>query len=75
MEKKKSLKLNQLCRGLPIEFAEYMRYVTLLCHKEIPDYSELMERFRALANRKRIEYDNIFDWTERAYLEHCLPRN
>ncbi|TKA21987.1 hypothetical protein B0A50_08485 [Salinomyces thailandicus] len=72
MEKKKSLTADQLCAGLPVEFAQYMQYVKSLRRGETPDYSKLRERFQAIATREGMEYDNVFDWTEREYLKQVM---
>lgn len=67
-KKKKATNADQLCAGLPVEFAQYMQYVDSLRHGDVPDDSWLQERFLATARRKGIRYDNVFDWTEREYL-------
>ena len=69
MKKKIALSTSALCAGLPQEFAEYMRYVKSLKQGEKPDYAMLRKMFRGLAQRHGIEYDNVFDWTLRVYLQ------
>ncbi len=56
-----------LCSEVPPEFARYMKYVKSLQHGQKPDYTMLKSMFRQLAERKQIEYDNIFDWTIRLF--------
>ncbi|KAF2211406.1 hypothetical protein CERZMDRAFT_43817 [Cercospora zeae-maydis SCOH1-5] len=69
MERKKCLKAEQLCKGLPKEFADYMRYVKCLSHGEMPDYSKLRDLFRNLAKKENLGYDAVFDWTILLFLE------
>ena len=69
MEKKMALSAEALCHGLPTEFAEYMRYVKSLKQGGGPDYAKLRKMFRGVARRHGMEYDNIFDWTLRMYLQ------
>ena len=69
MEKKMALSASALCAGLPQEFAEYTRYVKALMQGERPDYAMLRKLFRGVAQRHGMEYDNVFDWTLRMYLQ------
>ena len=69
MEKKIALNVEDLCAGLPAEFVEYMTYVKTHPHGALPDYLKLRELFHSVAEREGIEFDNVFDWTVRLYLE------
>ena len=69
MERKMALSVEALCEGLPQEFAQYMRYVKSLKHGGRPDYAMLRNLFRRVAQGHGIEYDNVFDWTLRMYLQ------
>ena len=69
MEKKIASSVEALCVGLPQEFAKYMRYVKSLKRGGRPDCAMLQEMFRGVAQRHGIEYDNIFGWTLRMYLQ------
>ena len=69
MEKKMALSVSALCAALPHEFAEFMRYVNSLKQGERPDYAMLRKLFREVAQRDGMEYDNVFDWTIRIYLQ------
>ena len=73
MEKKMELSVEQLCSGLPSEFAEYMRCVRALEGRQRPPYRRLRNLFRGLAEREGIEYDNVYDWTERIFLRQENP--
>ena len=58
-----------LCTGLPPEFAAYMRYAKSLPHGRKPKYAELKRIFCTVAAREGIEYDSVFDWTVHMYLQ------
>ncbi|KAK1093103.1 casein kinase I [Friedmanniomyces endolithicus] len=67
-EKKETTSVEDLCSGLPPEFAEYMTTVKSLGLGSRPPYKRLRKLFRDVAGREGIDYDNVFDWTERLYL-------
>ena len=69
MEKKMALSASALCAGLPQEFTEFMQYVNSLEQGRSPDYVMLRELFRGVAWRHNMEYDKVFDWTLRTYLQ------
>ena len=69
MERKIALSVEALCEGLPQEFAQYMKYVKSLKHGARPDYALLRNLFHGVAQKYGIEYDNVFDWTLRMYLQ------
>lgn len=56
------LPVEELCEGLPEEFASYLHYVRNLRHMEMPDHTMIRQFFRDLAEREGIEYDSKFDW-------------
>jgi casein kinase 1 len=51
MEKKMSVPVEVLCKGLPIEFSTYMNYCITLKFDEKPDYNYLRRMFRDLFER------------------------
>ncbi|XP_020812270.1 casein kinase I [Drosophila serrata] len=63
LEKKHSISIETLCRGLPTEFALYMKYVRNLRFKEPPDHKYLRQLFRVLYRSLNYQFDFIFDWT------------
>lgn len=69
MEKKRALPIEELCMGLPREFAEYFRCIRSVQPRQRPQYAKLRALFRALAQQRGIEFDNVFDWTVRLYLQ------
>lgn len=68
-EKMTSVSVAQLCRGLPGEFATYMRYTRSLGFKDGPDYAHLRRLFRQAFLARGFKYDTIFDWTEKRFRE------
>jgi serine/threonine protein kinase len=69
MEMKKNIDVDELCDQVPREFADYMDHVRALTFEDKPNYSYLRRDFRELFIRRRFEYDNVFDWTIKRYME------
>mmetsp|Transcript_24927 Transcript_24927/g.43793 ORF Transcript_24927/g.43793 Transcript_24927/m.43793 type:complete len:325 (+) Transcript_24927:14-988(+) len=55
--------VEDLCRGLPNEFAEYLNYVKALKFDSRPDYSYLRRILKEVFIREGFEYDLSFDWS------------
>ena len=68
MEEKRTINTEDLCEGLPGEFAAYFDYIRSLDFDEKPDYSYLRRIFRDLFVREGFDYDHVFDWTILKYL-------
>ena len=69
MEKKMATSAEQLCDELPEEFAQYMQELKDIPAGVRPHYEELRQKFRRLAVREGVRYDNVFDWTIRRFSE------
>lgn len=54
--------IEQLCYGLPAEFASYLNYCRSLRFEDRPDYSHLRKMFKELLVKEGYEYDYAFDW-------------
>jgi len=54
--------VEQLCYGLPPEFASYLNYCRSLRFEDRPDYSHLRKMFKELLVKEGYEYDYAFDW-------------
>ncbi|OAA39189.1 casein kinase 1, delta [Cordyceps fumosorosea ARSEF 2679] len=67
--KKLTLSVTKLCEGLPGEFATYVSYTRSLGFKDRPDYAYLRRLFRHAFSTRGFKYDNIFDWTEKRFIE------
>ena len=60
---KKHIKLENLCKGLPIEIFEYMKNAKNLKFEQEPDYKYLKNLFRLILKRNKIVFDKyIFSW-------------
>lgn len=59
---KRNTSLEELCKELPHEILEYMKYCRLLRFNEEPDYKYLKRLFINIFIRYRFNYDNIFRW-------------
>jgi transcriptional regulator with XRE-family HTH domain len=62
LKKKLEITLEELCKKLPIEFANYMHYVKSLRFEDRPDYSYLRRIFKELLYRENEDFDFIYDW-------------
>lgn len=68
-EVKESLSGEEICAGLPDEFAKYINYTRSLPFGEKPDYARLRRDFNRLFARLGFKHDKVFDWTERLFNE------
>lgn len=62
-ETKLKTPLEVLCKGCPVEFVLYFRYIRSLQFTDKPDYAGLRKRFRDLFVREGNSLDYMFDWT------------
>ena len=75
-EKKISVSLDDLCRGLPDEFKTFIQYARDLKFEDRPDYSYLKNVIRQISENFKLTFDtNKFDWIikqnqEKAKEEH-----
>jgi casein kinase 1 delta/casein kinase I family protein HRR25 len=76
---KEGLSGEELCEGLPAEFAAYINYTRRLAFDDRPDYSYLLRLFRRRFQAEGFKYDHVFDWTEKLFDEmrskdnHTVP--
>lgn len=68
-EKKETTPVQELCEGLPEEFATYIEYTRSLGYEDKPDYAYLRQLFQRLFTARGFKHDNVFDWTERRFYE------
>ena len=66
-EKKSFIKVDELCKGLPVEFADYINYCRKLKFADKPDYSFLRNLFKNLFKELNYNLDYDYDWSESAY--------
>ncbi|CAE7542873.1 CKL2 [Symbiodinium natans] len=53
----------ELCKGYPDEFREFIAYSKSLGYADQPDYEYLRGMFRKLFERQGFRFDGQFDWT------------
>ena len=77
MDKKVAVPDEELCRGLPDEFKEFLQYSKQLGFDDSPDYESLRRRFRELMVRSDLQMDLVYDWVAFASPhkkgKSCLP--
>jgi len=56
--------IDELCAGLPQEFASYFAYVKSLRPHDMPDHDSARQMFRSLAENLCPNNDSVFDWLE-----------
>lgn len=62
-ELKKSIKLQDLCVDMPIEFQKYLDYVRRLTFKATPDYKYLRSLMQCAGSQNNVDYTtDKFDW-------------
>ena len=64
LQAKKNTSIEELCEGLPPQFAEYMNKVRKLKFAEDPDYTDYKNIFRDLMVQSGYSYDYNYDWIE-----------
>jgi serine/threonine protein kinase len=62
-DSKKSVSLDQLCEGLPVEFKEYMEVVRNITYESDPPYRHLRKLFKRCFRRESYKKDFVYDWT------------
>ena len=64
LERKRQTKSEELCKGYPIEFEEFIDYTRRLEYTEEPNYEMLRAKFmRVIVDELRDRFDYIYDWT------------
>ena len=70
LAKKKETSSEELCKGFPDEFREFVEYTRNLEYTEQPDYEMLRNKFVNLVTKKNGEnFDYIYDWTTESDLK------
>ena len=62
LELKKSTKIEVICRFLPEEFVEYIKYCRNLKFEENPDYEKLRNLFKKILLKNQLINDYNFSW-------------
>lgn len=74
-ELKETMPMDELCEGLPSEFAEFLTYARGLAFEETPDYARWQEAFRARSLAEGFTPDGIYEWTEDLLAEEGLDND
>lgn len=61
---KRKTSIDELCKGLPRQFADYLKMVRKLGFEDEPKYSEYRQMFRQLFIHSGFVYDYKYDWLE-----------
>ena len=70
LDKKKETTSEELCKGFPDEFREYLEYSRNLEYTEEPKYDKYKEKFYSLVCDKLGEsFDYVYDWTTESDLK------
>ncbi|KAJ7601082.1 CK1/CK1 protein kinase [Mycena floridula] len=76
-EEKRKTRPEELCRGMPSEFEEFLRYCRRLKFQELPDYGKWIDEFRELAASEGFPDSDAFVWpppkTKKAPRRSHLP--
>jgi hypothetical protein len=64
LTKKKDTPVEELCKGFPSEFSDFLVHVKKLGYTDDPDYDLLKQYFDKIAKDNKFEYDNLYDWTK-----------
>ena len=63
-EKKKETTAEELCKGFPKEFCEFVKYTRKLEFEEEPDYDYLRNLLKQVMKDKNYVMDYVYDWVE-----------
>lgn len=73
LKMKKEIPVEELCHGLPKEFAQYLMKVKRLKFTDKPRYPKYRALFRKLFISSGYKYDYVYDWTT-VLKTHSTPR-
>lgn len=62
-KKKMETPVEEICRGIPSEFAAFINHCRSLGFEGKPDYASLRKSFRDLFVREGYQMDYVYDWT------------
>lgn len=64
LQKKKETPVEDLCKGFPAEFSEFIVYVKKLSYTDDPDYNYLRGLLEKIMKDNKYEFDNVWDWSK-----------
>ena len=59
---KSSTSPNELCKGLPDEFRQFMQYINQLEFEQEPNYGYLKSLFKSVLQKNEMKIDFLFSW-------------
>lgn len=62
LQKKKETPVEELCRGFPIQFGDFVTYVKSLSYTDDPNYDYIKNLLFQVAKDNKFEFDNQYDW-------------
>ena len=68
-EKKMQTSIEDLCKDLPSQFAEYLKSTRELQFNQDPNYAQYKQLFTDLMDSKGFKNDSVFDWVEQGLLK------
>jgi len=82
LTKKRSTSAEELCKGFPSEFAEYVNYTRNLEFEADPDYKYLRGLLLSVLEKEKQPYDFYYDWvsekpniTDQVAIERYMNKN
>ena len=72
---KRNISMENLCKGLPMEICEYMKYIKKLKFEEKPNYIYLNNLFYSILFKLNEVCDNNFSWNENNNKKRLILRN
>ena len=66
LNKKKSTPVEDLCKGFPNEFIQFIKYTRKLEFEEDPDYKFLRGLLTSVMEKENIKFDFFYDWLKEA---------
>ena len=76
LEKKLETSSQELCKGFPEEFEEFVEYTRKLKYNEEPDYDMLRNKFvNLIIIKNEQKFDYIYDWTTESDLKKRKDEN
>jgi len=73
MEKKQTTVIDIMCKDLPIEICNFIKYTRNLTFEDKPDYSFLRNSLKNLFYSLGHEMDYLYDWTDSNKVQHNAP--
>jgi len=70
-DKKQNMKIEDICKDLPVQFTRYIYYCRALKFEDKPDYAQLKKMFKDLFYGKQYDNNFSYDWVMLKALGGC----